>query len=292
MAKREPRCGPSRPIFSGIGPVFHPCPVSRPLPVFQSQRSSRTLSVSRHPLRHPLRHLLRHLLRRPSCRLSRRSFRRSFCARLGCFFASVNSSAACPAPPRPLRPALLSHQLFRGLLPRTFRALPNLLCPHLLRRPSSLPSSLRPVPFPLPPPLRPPPSLCLSSLPPVARPARLFPAPDDVPPVLLRKPLRTPRCPPFTRSGTPSPPRCARSVRPRRPVTSFRPKNCPIVREKMQKITLPALSRFLIVIFFTFLKVFIPLCRRTPCCGPLPAGARGDDRARRRNALTTTGQRI
>lgn len=125
-----------------------------------------------------------------------------------------------------------------------------------------------------------------------ARPARLFPAPDDVPPVLLRKPLRTPRCPPFTRSGTPSPPRCARSVRPRRPVTSFRPKNCPIVREKMQKITLPALSRFLIVIFFTFLKVFIPLCRRTPCCGPLPAGARGDDRARRRNALTTTGQRI
>lgn len=76
------------------------------------------------------------------------------------------------------------------------------------------------------------------------------------------------------------------------PVTSFRPKNCPIVREKMQKITLPALSRFLIVIFFTFLKVFIPLCRRTPCCGPLPAGARGDDRARRRNALTTTGQRI
>lgn len=97
---------------------------------------------------------------------------------------------------------------------------------------------------------------------------------------------------PFTRSGTPSPPRCARSVRPRRPVTSFRPKNCPIVREKMQKITLPALSRFLIVIFFTFLKVFIPLCRRTPCCGPLPAGARGDDRARRRNALTTTGQRI
>ncbi len=35
-----------------------------------------------------------------------------------------------------------------------------------------------------------------------ARPARLFPAPDDVPPVLLRKPLRTPRCPPFTRSGT------------------------------------------------------------------------------------------
>lgn len=97
---------------------------------------------------------------------------------------------------------------------------------------------------------------------------------------------------PFTRSGSPSPPRCARSVRPRRPVTSFRPKNCPIVREKMQKITLPALSRFLIVIFFTFLKVFIPLCRRTPCCGPLPAGARGDDRARRRNALTTTGQRI
>lgn len=97
---------------------------------------------------------------------------------------------------------------------------------------------------------------------------------------------------PFYAFRHPSPPRCARSVRPRRPVTSFRPKNCPIVREKMQKITLPALSRFLIVIFFTFLKVFIPLCRRTPCCGPLPAGARGDDRARRRNALTTTGQRI
>lgn len=90
------------------------------------------------------------------------------------FFASVNSSAACPAPPRPLRPALLSHQLFRGLLPRTFRALPNLLCPHLLRRPSSLPSSLRPVPFPLPPPLRPSLSLCLP--PPPVRPAS-FPRP-------------------------------------------------------------------------------------------------------------------
>lgn len=204
------------------------------------------------------------------------------------FFASVNSSAACPAPPRPLRPALLSHQLFRGLLPRTFRALPNLLCPPPAPPPvlSSLFATSRPVPS----------SASAASVPfsllAAARPARLFPAPDDVPPVLLRKPLRTPRCPPFTRSGTPSPPRCARSVRPRRPVTSFRPKNCPIVREKMQKITLPALSRFLIVIFFTFLKVFIPLCRRTPCCGPLPAGARGDDRARRRNALTTTGQRI
>ena len=142
---------------------FYSCSVFRPLPVFPCRPSCR---LSRHPLRH--------LLRRPSCRLSRRSFRRSFCARLGCFFASVNSSAACPAPPRPLRPALLSHQLFRGLLPRTFRALPNLLCPHLLRRPSSLPSSLRPVPFPLPPPLRPSLSLCLS--PPPVRPAS-FPRP-------------------------------------------------------------------------------------------------------------------
>lgn len=96
-----------------------------------------------------------------------------FALALAGFFASVNSSAACPAPPRPLRPALLSHQLFRGLLPRTFRALPNLLCPHLLRRPSSLPSSLRPVPFPLPPPLRPSLSLCL---PPPVRPAS-FPRP-------------------------------------------------------------------------------------------------------------------
>ena len=96
-----------------------------------------------------------------------------FALALAVFFASVNSSAACPAPPRPLRPALLSHQLFRGLLPRTFRALPNLLCPHLLRRPSSLPSSLRPVPFPLPPPLRPSLSLCL---PPPVRPAS-FPRP-------------------------------------------------------------------------------------------------------------------
>lgn len=97
-----------------------------------------------------------------------------FALALAGFFASVNSSAACPAPPRPLRPALLSHQLFRGLLPRTFRALPNLLCPHLLRRPSSLPSSLRPVPFPLPPPLRPSLSLCLP--PPPVRPAS-FPRP-------------------------------------------------------------------------------------------------------------------
>lgn len=236
---------------------FYSCSVFRPLPVFPC---------------------------RPSCRLSRRPSRPP--SVLPLIPPLVSRS------PRPLRLALLSCQLFRDLLPRTFRTLPNLLCPPPARCPSSLPSSLRSVPFPLPPPLRPPPSLCLSSLPPAARPARLFPAPDDVPPVLLRKPLRTPRCPPFTRSGTPSPPRCARSVRPRRPVTSFRPKNCPIVREKMQKITLPALSRFLIVIFFTFLKVFIPLCRRTPCCGPLPAGARGDDRARRRNALTTTGQRI
>lgn len=133
MAKREPRCGPSHPIFSGIGPVFHPCPVSRPLPVFQSQRSSRTLSVSRHPLRH--------LLRRPSCRLSRRSFRRSFCARLGCFFrfgqffcrlsgtaSPVASGLVVPsALPRPAAPHL--------------PALPNLLCPHLLRRPSGPPLS-------------------------------------------------------------------------------------------------------------------------------------------------------
>ena len=34
--------------------------------------------------------------------------------------------------PRPLRLALLSCQLFRDLLPRTFRTLPNLLCPRLL----------------------------------------------------------------------------------------------------------------------------------------------------------------
>lgn len=81
------------PDFFRLGPVFHPCPVSRPLPVFQSQRSSRTLSVSRHPLRH--------LLRRPSCRLSRRSFR----ARLArCVWpcCPISSSAACcPAPSGP-----------------------------------------------------------------------------------------------------------------------------------------------------------------------------------------------
>ena len=284
MAKREPRCGPSRPIFSGIGPVFILAPFSGLCRFFSR---SALLGLCPFPATRSATCSAARLAAYPAARSAVR-----FALALAGFFASVNSSAACPAPPRPLRPALLSCQLFRDLLPRTFRTLPNLLCPPPARCPSSLPSSLRSVPFPLPPPLRPPPSLCLSSLPPAARPARLLPVSACVPPVLLRKPLRTPRCPPFTRSGTPSPPRCARSVRPRRPVTSFRPKNCPIVREKMQKITLPALSRFLIVIFFTFLKVFIPLCRRTPCCGPLPAGARGDDRARRRNALTTTGQRI
>lgn len=201
---------------------------------------------------------------RPSCRLSRRPSRPP----------SVLPLIPPLVPPFVLRSPWLVFSLRSILLPPVRHRLARCVRPCC---PISSSASAASVPF---------------SLLAAARPARLFPAPDDVPPVLLRKPLRTPRCPPFTRSGTPSPPRCARSVRPRRPVTSFRPKNCPIVREKMQKITLPALSRFLIVIFFTFLKVFIPLCRRTPCCGPLPAGARGDDRARRRNALTTTGQRI
>lgn len=255
---------------------FYSCSVFRPLPVFPcrpscrlSRRPSRPPSVL--PLIPPL--VPPFVLRSPWLVFSLRSIllppvrhRLARCVRPCCPISS--SAACCPAPSGPfLICSVPTCSAARPLFPLRyvpFRSLFRLRC-------------VRPF---------------LSLLAAAARPARLFPAPDDVPPVLLRKPLRTPRCPPFTRSGTPSPPRCARSVRPRRPVTSFRPKNCPIVREKMQKITLPALSRFLIVIFFTFLKVFIPLCRRTPCCGPLPAGARGDDRARRRNALTTTGQRI
>lgn len=141
---------------------FYSCSVFRPLPVFPCRPSCR---LSRRPSRPPSVRLAAYPAARSAVR---------FALALAVFFASVNSSAACPAPPRPLRPALLSHQLFRGLLPRTFRALPNLLCPHLLRRPSSLPSSLRPVPFPLPPPLRPSLSLCLP--PPPVRPAS-FPRP-------------------------------------------------------------------------------------------------------------------
>lgn len=118
---------------------FYSCSVFRPLPVFPC---------------------------RPSCRLSRRPSRPP--SVLPLIPPLVSRS------PRPLRLALLSCQLFRDLLPRTFRALPNLLCPHLLRRPSSLPFSLRPVPFPLPPPLRPSLSLCLP--PPPVRPAS-FPRP-------------------------------------------------------------------------------------------------------------------
>lgn len=73
------------------------------------------------------------------------------CVRPCCPISS--SAACCPAPSGPF-----------------------LICSvrHLLRRPSSLPSLLRPVPFPLPPPLRPSLSLCLP--PPPVRPAS-FPRP-------------------------------------------------------------------------------------------------------------------
>lgn len=266
------------PDFSGIGLVFHPCPVSRPLPVFSRSAllglcpfpatRSATCSAARLAAYPAARSAVRFALALAG--FSLRSIllppvrhRLARCVRPCCPISS--SAACCPAPSGPFLicsvPRLLGA---RPLFPLRYvpsRSLFRLRCvrPFLSacrRRPSG---------------------------PPLSRARRRSSR------VAAQTSAHSPVSP-FTRSGTPSPPRCARSVRPRRPVTSFGRK-LPDSPGKMQKSHFPLCHDF-DCYFFTFLKVFIPLCRRTPCCGPLPAGARGDDRARRRNALTTTGQRI